>query len=266
MNLALIYEALATLPGGLVLTFTLTAASLIAGFSLSLPLAILRASKKKWLSFPVLAYTYAFRGTPLLVQLFLVYYGAGQIPFVRQGVLWPLLREPFWCALLAFTLNSTAHTTEVFRGGIQAVPRGQIEAAGALGLTRLQTFRLITFPLMMRITLPAYTNEVIGMLKASSLASTITLLEITGLARKLISATFAPYEVFLVAGALYLSLTLLVATLSGALERHWNVANDASGTQEERGRDADVTFIPKASAGRPIAHDELSIHQSIKGN
>jgi len=222
MNGSVVVEALTTLPMGLVLTIGLTASSLFLSFFISVPLAVLRAAPDRAMSTAVLVYTYVFRGTPLLVQLFIIYYGIGQIPLIRQSFLWPILREPFWCALVAFTLNSTAHTTEVFRGGIQAIPCGLIEAAKSLGLSRRQTFGLITFPLMMRISLPAYTNEMIGMLKASSLASTITLLEITGLARKLVSATFAPYEVFLVAGALYLALTYAIANLSARLERRWN--------------------------------------------
>ncbi|MBP2449229.1 His/Glu/Gln/Arg/opine family amino acid ABC transporter permease subunit [Rhizobium leguminosarum] len=203
MNVAIALEALITLPRGLTLTLALTFGSLLAGFAISVPLAFLRASSNPWASAPVLAYTYAFRGTPLLVQLFLIYYGVGQLAFVRQSFLWTVMREPFWCAFIAFTLNSTAHTTEVLRGGIQTVPLGQIEAAKALGLSRLHAMRLIVFPLAIRIALPAYVNEVIGMLKASSLASTITLLEITGIARQLVSETFAPYEVFIeVAGGI----------------------------------------------------------------
>lgn len=219
MTIAL--EAFLTLPRGLLLTLVLTFASLAAGFAVSVPLAFLRASSNPWASAPVLAYTYAFRGTPLLVQLFLIYYGIGQLPLVRQSFLWAVMREPFWCAFIAFTLNSAAHTTEVLRGGIQAVPRGQIEAAKALGLSRFHTARLIVFPLTLRIALPAYANEVVGMLKASSLASTITLLEVTGLARQLVSETFAPYAVFIAAGAFYLLLTLLITQGFQMLETRW---------------------------------------------
>ncbi|WP_245310007.1 ABC transporter permease [Rhizobium sp. R339] len=221
MSTTIALEALLTLPRGLFLTLVLTFASLAAGFAISVPLAFLRASSNPWASAPVLAYTYAFRGTPLLVQLFLVYYGIGQLPLVRQSFLWTVMREPFWCAFIAFTLNSAAHTTEVLRGGIQAVPRGQIEAAKALGLSHFQTARFIAFPLALRIALPAYANEVVGMLKASSLASTITLLEMTGLARQLVSETFAPYEVFIAAGAFYLLLTLLITQGFQILETHW---------------------------------------------
>jgi octopine/nopaline transport system permease protein len=244
MNIAVVLEALTTLPAGLVLTLTLVLTSLTAGFVVSVPLAFLRASTNRRLSWPVLAYTYVFRGTPLLVQLFIIYYGLGQLQLIRHSIFWPVMREPFWCALIAFTLNSAAHTTEVLRGGIQAVPLGQIEAAKALGLSSFQTMRLITFPLTMRIALPAYANEVIGMLKASSLASTVTLLEITGLARKLVSETFAPYEVFVVAGALYLLLTFTITQLFHALEVRWAVASRSSGGRTRR---ISVTDDPEAS-------------------
>jgi octopine/nopaline transport system permease protein len=218
MDVELVLESIGTLLGGVVLTLELTALSLLVGFALSVPLAFLRASPARWLSWPVLAYTYVFRGTPLLVQLFLVYYGLSQVALVRESVLWLFFRDPFCCALLAFSLNSAAYTTEVFRGGIQAVPAGMTEAAQAIGLSPMQIRARIVFPLAFRVVLPSYTNEVVGMLKASSLASTVTLLEITGLARKLVSETFAPYEVFLAAGAIYLGLTFLASRLSSLAE------------------------------------------------
>jgi octopine/nopaline transport system permease protein len=249
MNTAIALEALLTLPRGLSLTLALTFASLAAGFAVSIPLAFLRASSNPWASAPVLAYTYAFRGTPLLVQLFLIYYGIGQLPLVRQTFLWPMMREPVWCAFIAFTLNSAAHTTEVLRGGIQAVPRGQVEAAKALGLSGFHTARLIVFPLTIRIALPAYVNEVIGMLKASSLASSITLLEITGLARQLVSETFAPYEVFIVAGAFYLLLTVLITQVFQMLETHWTRASIPSA--------ADATSMSKRAPKPSLAPREL---------
>ncbi|MBB5663846.1 octopine/nopaline transport system permease protein [Rhizobium leguminosarum] len=247
MNVAIALEALSTLPRGLALTLALTFGSLLAGFAISVPLAFLRASSSPWASAPVLAYTYVFRGTPLLVQLFLIYYGVGQLAFVRQSFLWTVMREPFWCAFIAFTLNSAAHTTEVLRGGIQTVPLGQIEAAKALGLSRLHVMRLIVFPLAIRIALPAYVNEVIGMLKASSLASTITLLEITGIARQLVSETFAPYEVFIVAGSLYLLLTLIINRIFLILEAHWarsSKPTNATGSSRERRPKPFLTIRP----------------------
>ncbi|ARM16066.1 MULTISPECIES: ABC transporter permease [Rhizobium] len=220
MDINLIVESISVLAHGVFLTLSVTLLSLVVSFILSVPLSLLRASSNRALSGSVLAYTYVFRGTPLLVQLFLVYYGLSQLTFVRQSILWPFLREPFWCALAAFSLNSTAYTTEVFRAGILAVPHGIIEAAQALGLSRLMQIRLIIFPLAFRTVLPSYANEVIGMVKASSLASTVTLLEITGLARRMVSETFAPYEVFLAAGLLYLLLNFIVSAFFRMLETY----------------------------------------------
>ncbi|UCI05164.1 ABC transporter permease [Mesorhizobium sp. B1-1-8] len=219
MNLGLMLDAVVVLSSGLLLTVTLTALSLAAGFLVSVPLAFVRAFGRPGQSLTVLAYTYVFRGTPMLVQLFLLYYGLSQIPAVRASLFWVILRDPFWCALLTFSLNSAAHTTEILCRGLQSVPRGVVEAASALGLKRLQIARLVTFPIAFRISLPAYGNEVVGMIKGSSLASTVTLLEITGMARQMVSATFAPYEIFIVAGAIYLSLTSLAVKATQFLER-----------------------------------------------
>ncbi|WP_064710634.1 ABC transporter permease [Rhizobium bangladeshense] len=228
MDVGLIIESISVLAHGIFLTLFLTLLSLIISFILSVPLSLLRASPNKAYSGAVLAYTYVFRGTPLLVQLFLVYYGLSQLAVVRQSIFWPLLREPFWCALATFSLNSTAYTTEVFRAGILAVPRGVVEAAQALGLSRLMQIRLVIFPLAFRTALPSYANEVIGLVKASSLASTVTLLEITGLARRMVSETFAPYEVFLAAGLLYLLLNFTVSTFFRMLEVHLALSSTES--------------------------------------
>jgi len=124
VNLGLMLDAIVVLPSGIGLTLTLTVLSLAAGFLLSVPLAFIRAFARPALSLSVLAYTYVFRGTPMLVQLFLLYYGLGQIEAVRASVFWVILRDPFWCALLTFSLNSAAHTTEILCRGLQSVPKG----------------------------------------------------------------------------------------------------------------------------------------------
>jgi octopine/nopaline transport system permease protein len=154
---------------------------------------------------------FVFRGTPLLVQIFLIYYGLGQFEAIRDSFLWTFFREPFWCAILAYTLNTGAYTSEIIRGGMQSVPYGQIEAARACGMGRLLLFRRIVFPIAIRQALPAYGNEIMLMVKASSLASTITLMEVTGVARSIISKSFAPVEIFIVAGAIYLLINFLVS-------------------------------------------------------
>jgi len=246
MNPGLMFEALSVLPTGLGLTLTLTLLSLGAGFLLSVPLAFIRAFARPGLSLAVLSYTYVFRGTPMLVQLFLLYYGLSQFEAVRASVFWIVLRDPFWCALLTFSLNSAAHTTEILCRGLQSVPTGIIEAASALGLKRFQTARLVTFPIAFRISLPAYGNEVVGMIKGSSLASTVTLLEITGMARQMVSTTFAPFEIFIVAGAIYLSLTSLAVKATQLLERR--LSTDPEHRRKARPRPA----LPAAGITTPM--------------
>ena len=201
------------------LTLQLVGVSVIAGLILALPLGIARSSRH----FPVRALPYAyiffFRGTPLLVQLFLVYYGLAQFDVVRQSALWPYLRDPYWCAILTMTLHTAAYIAEIIRGAIQNVPPGEVEAARALGMSRSQTLRHIILPRATRIGLPAYSNEVILMLKASALASTITLLELTGMARKIAARTYLHEEMFLTAGLIYLVIAFVLMQGFKLLER-----------------------------------------------
>lgn len=224
MNWSLMTEALPRLLEGAGLTLQLTLVSLVAGFVLALPLSLLRTSSSPLLSWPVQAYTFVFRGTPLLVQLFLIYYGAGQIDWIRTSPAWLLLRDPYWCALIAFSLNNAAYTVEILRGGIRSVSAGEIEAAKALGMSYALRMRRIVLPTALRIAMPAYANEVVLMLKASSLASTVTLMEITGTARKIVSETFSPYEIFISAALIYLALTFVIVRLFRCVER-WNSAH-----------------------------------------
>ncbi|HEV7247557.1 MAG TPA: ABC transporter permease [Shinella sp.] len=219
MEWHLIIDVLPLLLEGSLLTIQLTAASVVFGFVIAIPLSLMRASGSTGLSRPILLYTFAFRGTPLLVQIFLIYYAASQIEWIRTSFVWPVLREPWWCALIAFSLNHAAYTTEILRGGIRAVPRGEIEAAKALGMSYALRTRRIVLPVAFRLSLPAYANEVVLMLKASSLASTITMMELTGTARKIVAQTFSPYEVFISAALIYLGITFVVVHLFGRLER-----------------------------------------------
>jgi len=201
------------------LTLQLVGVSVLAGLILALPLGIARSSRH----FPVRALPYAyiffFRGTPLLVQLFLVYYGLAQFDVVRQGPLWPYLRDPYWCAIITMTLHTAAYIAEIIRGAIQNVPAGEVEAARALGMSRRQTLWHIILPRATRIGLPAYSNEVILMLKASALASTITLLELTGMARKIAARTYLHEEMFLTAGLIYLAIAFILMQCFKLLER-----------------------------------------------
>ena len=152
-------------------------------------------------------FSYFLRGTPMLVQIFLVYYGLSQFESVRNSALWPILREPYWCAVIALSLNCAAYTSEILRGGIQAVDNGLHEAGRALGMSPSQRFLHVTAPIAFRLALPAYGNEIISLLKGTSLVSLITLSDITGVARDIVSRTFAPYEIFISAALVYLCIT-----------------------------------------------------------
>jgi octopine/nopaline transport system permease protein len=213
MNWQLMWDSLPRMLGGLTLTLQLIVGSLALGALVAFAVALLRLSGNRVVEKLAAAYVFVFRGTPLLVQIFLVYYGLGQFEFIRDSFLWPFLREPYWCAILALTLNTGAYTSEVLRGAILSVPQGQVEAARACGMSRALAFRRIVLPVAIRQMLPAYGNEVILMVKATSLASTITLMEVTGIARRMIAQTFAVFELFIVAGAIYLVLNFVATRL-----------------------------------------------------
>ncbi|MEF2071179.1 ABC transporter permease [Consotaella aegiceratis] len=220
MDFAFLGETLLTLLPGVPLTLELAFLSTSLGAVLALTLALMRLSNIPPLDYLARAYVFAFRGTPLLVQLFLIYYGLSQFPAVRHSFLWPLLREPMGCAIISLTLNTGAYASEVVRGGLLSVPHGQVEAARAAGMSGLLLFRRIVLPLAIRQALPAYGTELILMVKATSLASIITLMEITGLAAKLISETYRVIEVFLVAGAIYLVINFVLTRIIQGLE-YW---------------------------------------------
>jgi octopine/nopaline transport system permease protein len=204
---------------GLPLTLQLAALSLAIGFVLAVLAAAALGSSVPPLRWIARAHIDVFRGTPLLVQIFLIYYGLGQIAPVRQSFLWPFLREPYWCAILALALNTSAYTTEIIRGAIAAVPPGEVEAARACGMSGLLLRRRIVWPIALRQGLPIYGSEMILMIKATSLASIITLTEVTGIAHKLISSTYRVVEIFVVTGAIYLTLTFLLSLALSVLER-----------------------------------------------
>ncbi|MSO70347.1 MAG: ABC transporter permease [Alphaproteobacteria bacterium] len=220
MNVEVMANSVPKLLDGLALTIELVALALAIGIVIAIPIALARVSGRAWLNGPAFAYVFFFRGTPLLVQIFLIYYGLSQFETIREGPLWPILREPYWCAIIAFTLNTAAYTAEIFRGGIEGVPHGEIEAARALGMSRVLVLRRIILPRAFRLALPAYGNEIIILLKASALASTITLLDLTGVARTIIARTYMPIELFAMAGAIYLVVTFAITRAIKALE-HW---------------------------------------------
>ena len=213
MDFAFLADVGERLLSGVPLTLELAGTSLGLGLVIALILAPMLHSGRPVLVWPIRGFVAAFRGTPLLVQIFLIYYGLGQFPEIRASFLWPFLREPYWCAVLALTLNTAAYASEIFRGGFLSVPHGQVEAARAAGMGPWLLCRRIMLPLAIRQALPGYGNEIVLMVKATSLASTITLMEITGIAAKLISETYRAVEVFVVAGVIYLAINFVVTRL-----------------------------------------------------
>jgi polar amino acid transport system permease protein len=207
---------------GVWVTLELVFLSGLLGLLLAVPLALMRASPNRWLRILPFGYIFFFRGTPLLVQIFLIYYGSSQFDAVRESALWPILKEPYWCAIIAFTLNTAAYSAELIRGAIQAIPKGELEAADAFGMSKALKIRRIVLPRAFGIVLPAYGNELILMLKSSSLASTITLLDITGAARTIIARTYTPLEIFFAAGMLYLVISAIMIGGFRLLEKRLN--------------------------------------------
>jgi len=221
MDFSIIFDNIGLYLQGLKNTVILVSISLAIGLLLAVPLAVLRTSKNRWLQLPIRAYVYFFRGTPLLVQMFIVYYGFGQFESIKASILWPFFKEAYFCALLAFTLNTGAYTTEIIRGAVEATPHGEVEAAKAAGMSRLLMLRRIVLPSAFRRALPAYSNEIIFMLHGSSIASVITIMDITGAARLINSRYYSPYEAFLSAAIFYMAITFLIVFFVRKLEYRW---------------------------------------------
>ena len=203
-------------------TLLLLLVSLPIGFILSLFFALGRVSKNYILSKTIEYYIFVIRGTPLLVQIYLIYFGLGSVKAIRESFLWIALKEPFWCGVIALTINTVAYGSEIFRGGIQAVSKGQVESGKSLGFSRIGIYRRIIFPIALRRVLPIYGNELILMVKATSLISLTTYMEMTGVARRLMAITWAPVEAFLAAGILYLFLNFLMVQFIKYLEWKYN--------------------------------------------
>lgn len=217
-DLLLVWKNLPELFAGLIVTLQLTFLTIVGGLLISVPLGVLRSSTNSWIKSPIWAYTYFFRGTPMLIQMFLIYYGLAQFKVIRSSELWYFFREAYWCCLLAFTLNTAAYTIEIIAGAIRNVSLADIEAARAMGMSPFTCMRRITLPIALRILFPAYTNEVIFILQSTSLASLVTVMDLTGVARVIISHTFAPYEFFITIGLIYLALTYLTLAVFRKIE------------------------------------------------
>ena len=203
-------------------TLKLLSLSLLFGLVIGLLFAVMRMSKNFLFNKFAYGYSYLFRGTPLLVQIFIIYFGFGQVEFIRNSILWVILKEPYWCAIIAFALNTGAYTSEILRSAFQTIKKGYIEAGKSLGISGKIIFYKIQIPIAIRQSLPAYGNEIILMLKGTSLASTVTLMDLTGVAKYIISTTFKPIEVFIVAGSIYLLMTFIIHNFIKFLERKYN--------------------------------------------
>ncbi|KKJ76044.1 amino acid ABC transporter permease [Kiloniella litopenaei] len=223
MDLQIIWDELPLYFDGLLLTIQLVPLSLLIGFVIAVPLAVMRLSKNPFVNYPVFAFTYAFRGTPLIVQLFILYYGVGTLDgYSELTKEFNFLKGAYFFALLGFTLNTAAYTAEIFRGAMAQTSFGEVEAAKACGMSQFLIFRRIIIPSALRRALPAYSNEVIFMLHGSALASTITLVDLTGAARIVQSRYYAPYEAFITAAVFYFVLTFLFIWLFRLVENHYN--------------------------------------------
>ena len=222
MDLELMINSFPKLLNASAITLKLLSLSLFFGLFIGLLFAVMRMSKNFILNKFAYGYSYLFRGTPLLVQIFIIYFGFGQIEFIRNSILWIILKEPYWCAIIAFALNTGAYTSEILRSAFQTIKKGYIEAGKSLGISSKIIFYKIQIPIAIRQSLPAYGNEIILMLKGTSLASTVTLMDLTGVAKYIISTTFKPIEVFIVAGSIYLFMTFIIHNLIKFLERKYN--------------------------------------------
>ena len=221
MDIELILNSFPKLLSASVITLKLLSVSIILGLFIGLLFAILRIKNNPILEKFAYIYSYIFRGTPLLVQIFIIYYGFGQVEFIRESFLWVILKEPYWCAIIAFALNTGAYTSEILRSAFQTIKPGFIEAGKSLGISNKIIFYKVQIPIAIRQSLPAYGNEIILMLKGTSLASTVTLMDLTGVAKYIISTTFKPIEVFIIAGSIYLFLTFIVHNIIKILEKKY---------------------------------------------
>ncbi|ARS50335.1 ABC transporter permease [Ectopseudomonas hydrolytica] len=221
LDFNLILSSLPLYASGLLVTFELLLIALALGLLLALPLALMRVSRSTLVNFPAWLYTYVIRGTPMLVQLFLLYYGLAQFDVIRDSFMWPYFSSATFCACLAFAINTSAYTAEILAGSLKATPPGEIEAARAMGMSRAQLYRRILLPSAMRRALPQYSNEVIMMLHTTSLASLVTLIDLTGAARTISSQYYMPFEAFITAGLFYLVLTVGLVRLFKYAELRW---------------------------------------------
>lgn len=221
MDLALLAKYGDRFIDGTLISLKLVLLASVLGLLIAVPLALARSSNKRRYWIPAYGYIYFFRGTPLLIQLFILYYGLGQFSAISNSFLWTVLGDAEWCGLIGLTLNTAAYTAEILRGGIRAVPRGEIEAARAYGMSWWLAQRRIILPRAMRIAWPAYGNEVILLLKGSALVSTIAVWDLMGETRSIFSRTYA-LEIFVYAAIIYFLLTFVLTRVFSQVEKRIN--------------------------------------------
>jgi len=219
MDFAFLGSTMVTLLKAVPMTLALFALSVSCGFVLALLIVWMRVGGNRVLSAFARGYIFVFRGSPLLIQMFLVFYGLAQFSFIRNGPLWPFLREPFVCAVLSLALCTAGYSAEIFRSGIRSVSPRELEAARSIGMSGFLLVRRILAPIAFRYALPAYSTEVVLMMKSTALASLVTVWEVTGVAQRLISQTYRTMEVFLCAAVIYLVLNFIVLQAMALLER-----------------------------------------------
>ena len=219
MDLDFVARTFAKLIGALPLTLSVWFLSVVLGGLVAAGVTWMRVSGSKPLQMIARAYVAVFRGTPLLIQLFIVYYGLASLPAVRASIFWPFLRDPFDCAVLALGLCTAGYQAEIFRGALLAVPHGQVEAARACGMSSLLLFRRIVFPIALRHALPAYSTEMISMVKATALVSLITLWDVLSIALKIRNDTLVTYLPLILAGAIYFVVNYAIGAAFLGLER-----------------------------------------------
>ncbi len=222
MDFTVIIENLPLYLQGLGVTFELLVFALAAGLALAIPIGIAAASDEQWINRIPRGFIYFMRGTPLIIQMFLIYHGLAQFDAVKESFLWPILKEAYWCALIAFSLNTAGYTAEIVRGTIKQTSVGEIEAARACGMSPVTMYRRIVLPSVFRRGMPAYSNEVIFMLHGTALAGVITIVDLFGAAKIVNSRFFVPFESYITAGFFYLCLTFIIVFLFKLLEKKWH--------------------------------------------
>lgn len=219
MTLERLLAELPALLHGLLVTLELTVMTLAIGMVMALPVAFARRHRSPLLRWLALGFVFFFRGPPVLVLLFLIYYGLPQFAWLRESWAWFLLADGFTCAVVAFSLNSAAYVGEILANALRNVPQGELDAAAVAGFSPAQRFRLVTLPHLVRLSLHNYGNEIVFVIKGTAVASLVTVVDLMGVAQQIYARTYDPFTPLLAAGAFYLLLVFIVTWGIGRLER-----------------------------------------------